>query len=127
VELHEAMWNRTAQRGITRIYVDHLSCTSTAKKTREKDHAMNQATATELVRLLTQAETMSWEMMGASDAAAELWDTIQKAKILVSGQVKGRDCENPECSETVVISSTGRPAKYCSDPCRFRAAHLRRR
>ncbi|MFG2125883.1 hypothetical protein [Streptomyces sp. NPDC048710] len=88
---------------------------------------MNQETATEIVRLLHQAEEISWTLVPKDDSAAELWDTIQKIKVLVSGQVKGRDCENPDCSGTVVISATGRPAKYCSDACRFRAAYLRRR
>ncbi|MFD4626478.1 hypothetical protein [Streptomyces sp. NPDC058475] len=88
---------------------------------------MNQATATEIVRLLDQAEEMSWALIAKDESAAELWDAVQKIKVLVSGQVKGRDCENPGCSGTVVISATGRPAKYCSDPCRFRAAYLRRR
>ncbi|MGW3024786.1 hypothetical protein [Streptomyces sp. NPDC001221] len=88
---------------------------------------MNQATATEIVRLLDQAEEMAWPLIPKDDSAAELWDTIQQIKVLVSGQVKGRDCGNPECSQTVVTSATGRPAKYCGDPCRFRAAYLRRR
>jgi hypothetical protein len=88
---------------------------------------MDKATATEIVKLLDRAETMSWELMAKDDTVSELWDTIQSIKVLVSGQVKGRDCENPGCSETVVISATGRPAKYCSDGCRFRAAYLRRR
>lgn len=87
---------------------------------------MNQATATEIVRLLDQAEEMTWPLVTKDASAAELWDTILQIKVLVSGQVKGRDCENPDCSETVVISATGRPAKYCSDACRFRAAYLRR-
>ncbi|MFE0383330.1 hypothetical protein ACFW1F_04460 [Streptomyces bungoensis] len=88
---------------------------------------MNQATAAEIVRLLDQAETMSWNLIPKADSATELWDTIQRVKVLVSGQVKGRDCGNADCSNVVVISSTGRPAKYCSDACRFRAAYLRRR
>ncbi|MFF4960570.1 hypothetical protein ACFY2Z_26575 [Streptomyces sp. NPDC001222] len=87
---------------------------------------MDRATAIEINRLLDQAETMSWALLSKDDSVTELWDTILQIKVLVSGQVKGRDCGNSDCSQTVVTSATGRPAKYCSDACRFRAAYLRR-
>jgi len=36
-------------------------------------------------------------------------------------------CAGPDCTETVLASDTGRPARYCSAACRVRAHRARQR
>ncbi|MEU5630938.1 hypothetical protein ACH47C_05945 [Streptomyces rishiriensis] len=86
---------------------------------------MDQQTATKLVTLLDAIEEEAWKFFSESAEAHTLWEAVKEVRVLVSGQVKGRECGNPECSTTVVTSTKGRPAMYCGDKCRYRAAYLR--
>jgi hypothetical protein len=36
-------------------------------------------------------------------------------------------CAGPDCTETLTVTGTGRPARYCSPACRLRAHRARRR